>query len=656
MRYAEVVLNIPVDGSFHYLIPEGIEVDVGKRVIVPFGKRNLIGYVISVTDKAPSGIDVKEVLDVVDQGPILTEGLLWLASWINDYYLSPIGEVIHCFVPPGLPGKGRKNRPILTSIKMDSHLSLTPSQENVFTMIKEATENGGYGCFLLHGVTGSGKTEIYLRVIEAVREKGKGAIFLIPEISLTKQTLERLTSRFGDGVALLHSGMRRGERSYHWRRIQMGEAWVVIGARSAVFAPIRNLGLIIVDEEHEVSYKQDETSPRYHARDVAIMRAMHEGALVLLGSATPSIESYYNTTIGKSRLLRLNERVDKRPLPQVRIVDMRRERGKIFSRLLMEEIKKRLILGEKIILFLNRRGHSSFILCRDCGDVERCPRCNLALTYHLKGKRMRCHYCNYSRTVPDRCPGCGGVNMEYMGVGTQRVEEEIGRLFDGARVVRMDSDTTKHIDSHQRILTSFEKGDADILLGTQMVAKGLDFPDVTLVGVILADTALNLPDFRASERTFNLLTQVAGRAGRGEKEGMVIIQTYNPGHYSIVAASSHDYESFYNEEIPLRERLGYPPFSHLVILRVMGRVEGRVMGVAERLGDELRGRAHEYGVNILGPAPCPLPRIRDRFRWHILIKGKRPNRMRELIRGCLKRFRVPKDIRLVVDVDPVTML
>jgi primosomal protein N' (replication factor Y) len=659
VMYAEVCLNLPIKRSFHYLVPHHLEKDVGvgKRVLVPFGKRRLFGFVLSTPNEAPTGIETREILEVVDQDPLLHEDLLHLASWMEDYYLCPIGEVIHGFLPPGLTKRPRrpKGKPDPTPKKTDP-LTLTPSQQEVFDVIKGAIEEGGYRSFLLHGVTGSGKTEIYLQAIDVARRRGKGAVVLIPEISLTKQTLERFRCRFGEDVAVLHSGLRPSQRASEWRRVRDGRARIVVGARSAVFSPIRNVGLIIVDEEHETSYKQDERSPRYHGRDVAIMRGMKDGAIVLLGSATPSIESYHNTTIGKSTLLTLCQRIDHRPLPSAKIIDMRREKGKILSKVLMEEIHKRLKVGEKVILFLNRRGHSSFILCRECGDVGRCPRCNLALTYHLQGRRMMCHYCGYTRSAPDRCGSCGGVNMDHMGIGTQRVEEEIGRVFPDEKVLRMDRDTTRRPDSYHRILSSFETGDAKILLGTQMVAKGFDFPDVTLVGVILADIALNLPDFRASERTFNLLTQVGGRAGRGQREGMVIIQTYNPDHYSIVAASHHDYHSFYKKEIILRRELSYPPFVHLVILRLKGRDEKRVIDVAEGLGEKLREGAHRFGTIVLGPAPCPLPKIRGEFRWQILIKGKSPTRMRGLIRECLDTFTVPRGVRLGVDVDPVGML
>lgn len=666
MKYAEVVFDLPIDKSFHYLVPAHLEdmAMIGKRVKAPFGKKSLTGFIIGLQDTPPmSDLQLKEINDIIDKDPVLDVPLLQLARWIKEYYFVSLGETLRAFIPPRLSSyKSQLNR---TGMKGEGSLPLSPSpsQEEVLTIIKAAIKEGGYNSLLLYGITGSGKTEVYLQTIDEVRKKGKGAIVLIPEISLTKQIVDRFSLRFPHEVAVLHSGLSAGERHKEWRRIYDGQANIVIGARSAVFAPIPRLGLIVVDEEHETSYKQDEASPRYQGRDVAIMRAKIEDGLIILGSATPSLESYYNTTTGKkSRRLLLRERIENRPLPEVRIVDMRRvtQKGKkapvILSSLLEQELRRCLSRGEQIVLFLNRRGFSNFILCPDCGEVIGCPHCSVSLTYHLKGRLLRCHYCNYVEAAPSTCPKCKGVNLGCFGLGTQQVEEELRRLFPETRILRMDRDTTTRRGSHEEILSTFEKGEADILLGTQMVAKGLDFAGVTLVGVISADVALNLPDFRAAERTFNLLTQVAGRAGRGPKEGMVIIQTYNPCHYSIVAARDHDYDSFYTKEILLRKELGYPPFNHLLNLRFEGMDEGAVIRGAEDLNRELRLRSSEFRCQVLGPAPCALVRIRERFRWQILIKGKRPSEIRSLLQESLSSLSFPRTLKIVIDMDPVMML
>ncbi|NPV52844.1 MAG: primosomal protein N' [Firmicutes bacterium] len=511
---------------------------------------------------------------------------------------------------------------------------------------------------LLHGVTGSGKTEVYLQAIAHVRELGRSAIVLVPEISLTPQMVERFCGRFGDEVAVLHSRLSMGERFDEWRRIRRGEARIVIGARSAIFAPARELGLIIIDEEHEASYKQEE-APRYDAREVARVRARAESAVLVLGSATPSVEAYHRAMTGEYAYARLASRISGRPLPAVHVVDLREElkagNRTIFSRRLREAIASRLLLREQVILFLNRRGHSTFVLCRECGHVLKCPHCDVSLTYHAEDAKMLCHYCDWEERVPDVCPRCGSIYIKYFGIGTERVEREVRSSFPGARVLRMDVDTTRRKGSHRRMLDAFRKGDYDILVGTQMIAKGLDFPGVTLVGVVTADTSLNLPDFRAGERTFQLMEQVAGRAGRGSVPGEVIIQTYSPDHYSIRFAASHDYEGFYHEEIKTREELAYPPFAHLIAITVSSPAEPVAAEVAQRLADALRGRlegeaapavsatpppgAGEEGVpgifEVLGPAPCPLARIGGNYRWQVALKCSEISAANPIVKGAV---------------------
>ncbi len=445
---------------------------------------------------------------------------------------------------------------------------LTPDQKNVLTEILKGIGSSRFSPFLIHGVTGSGKTEIYLRAIEEVLAQGREAIVLVPEISLTPQLLSRFKNRFGENLALLHSGLGRGERYDQWRKIWKGEVGIALGARSAIFAPFKNLGIIIVDEEHDPSYKQEEKL-KYHARDLAVVRAKHSEATLLLGSATPSLESFHNVEKGRFRLLTLPERIEGKPLPRVELVDMKKEEGLLSERLRVA-LQKNIEEKRQSLLFLNRRGFANFILCPECGFTFKCPNCSVTLTYHLRDRSLQCHYCDYRIKAPGGCPGCKGHRLQGIGIGTERLEEEVKKLFPNVEVGRMDRDTTSKRQSHLQILKRLESGDLDILVGTQMIVKGHDFPNVTLVGVVSADTSLHFPDFRSGERTFQLLTQVAGRAGRGEALGEVIIQTFNPDHYSIVKAKDHDFMGFYQEEIQFRKALGYPPFSRLINFRLTG--------------------------------------------------------------------------------------
>jgi len=542
---------------------------------------------------------------------------------------------------------------------------LTEDQRKALKEISEAIRSEKHHVFLLHGVTGSGKTEVYMRAIELTLEIGKGAIVLVPEISLTPQTVARFTARFGERVAVLHSRLSPGERYDQWRLIRDGKADIVVGPRSAVFAPVRSLGLIVIDEEHETSYKQSEPAPRYHARDVAIKRAQIVSCPVVMGTATPSLESYYMASTGRYTLIEMPRRVMDISLPPIEIVDMRyelvgRRNRSIFSfrlrRRMAEELKK----GHQVMLFLNRRGFSTYVFCRECGYVERCENCSVALTYHRDRNLMICHHCGLERPVPRGCPRCKSMYIRHFGIGTQQVEAEVRKFFPKARVARMDSDAVSSKGSHARILDAFRKGEIDVLVGTQMIAKGLDFPNVTLVGVINADLALNLPDFRAGERAFNLLTQVAGRSGRSEKGGMVIIQTYNPEHYSIIAAKSHDYKSFYAEEIAAREAVMYPPFTAAASVLIRGSDEEIVVQVAHRLAEMMRElRDKEFGgIDIIGPAPAPLMRIRGRYRWHLLVKSIERERMTLFLREIMSRVssKMIAGTDLIVDVDPISLL
>jgi primosomal protein N' (replication factor Y) len=530
-------------------------------------------------------------------------------------------------------------------------------------------EGGGDGLsvFLLHGVTGSGKTEVYLQAIAHAMEQGHGAIVLVPEISLTPQTVERFKARFSSGklqtlVAVLHSNLSGGERHDEWHKIRQGRARIVIGARSAVFAPIDPLGLIIVDEEHEHTYKQEE-SPRYHARDVAIMRGQMENATVVLGSATPSMESFYNCTRGKFKLLQMLERVDEQKMPVVRIVDMRQtlRLGKgipVLSPQLKEAITQRLERREQTILFLNRRGYSTSLQCVLCGYVAKCPNCSISLTYHRPQQKLVCHICAHTEAVPAACPNenCRNPAIRYSGLGTQKVEETLNKVFPEARTVRMDSDALKRKEDYRRILGDFRAGKIDILLGTQMIAKGLHFPNVTLVGIIYADLALHQPDFRASERTFQLLTQVAGRAGRGDIEGEVVVLAFTPFHPAIQYARRHDFIGFYDQEREFREQLKYPPFSRIALLTLKGRNQEKVEFYAEHVKRDLNRLLSDIkDVVIAGPAPAPLLRAETFYRYQIMLRAQRMSGLSKKLAQMMQSLSLPEDLSLVVDVDPVDL-
>jgi len=546
---------------------------------------------------------------------------------------------------------------------------LTADQEQACLAIRAALRRGEFAPFLLHGVTGSGKTEVYLQVIQEALEMGKQGLVLVPEIALTPQTVRRFSERLCIEVTVLHSGLSPKERLHYWWRIRRGEALVAIGARSAVFAPFRNLGVIVIDEEHDTSYKQEDRV-RYHARDVALVRAQHARAVAILGSATPSLESYYNALSGKFTLLELTERVARRPLPHVTIVNMldpahRPGPGSAFSPALLGALEAALGEGKQAIVLLNRRGFSHTLVCRDCGFLFRCPNCSVALTYHLAGKRLCCHYCEHHTPAPEHCPQCSSMQIEPVGRGTERVEKELGALLSGARIARMDRDTTRRKGSHETILAAFRRGEIDVLIGTQMIAKGHDIPAVTCVGVISADVSLDLPDFRAAERTFHLLTQVAGRAGRGQWPGKVFIQTLHPENYCISAVQHHDYKLFYSREIAFRKELAYPPFSRMINVRISGSREDQAREAAMRVADTGRGilethpERYSGTIQVLGPASAPLARLRGQYRFQCFFKGSRARSLhlftKDLL-GDLQSVLSRKGVRVDVDVDPVQVL
>lgn len=669
-NFAVIAVRLPLDKVFHYSIPARLRngIEIGKRVWVEFGNRDKIGYVVGFASEAEVK-NVKPVRSIIDDEPIISAEMLELCKWIKDTYLCSLGEAISATIPGVLkkgkvfvrPRSGKPGEEKLPEPRAPHEL--TQDQKTILENILSKAEKETHKVFLLHGVTASGKTEIYLQAVEKILAKGRTGIVLVPEIALTPQTVERFLSRFGRRVAVVHSGLLGSRRYREWKRIKNGEAKIVVGARSAIFSPVKNLGIVIIDEEHETSYKQEDT-PRYHARDTAIMRARLASCPVILGSATPSLESYYLASKKtKSELVKLTKRIDDKDLPKAKVVDMRmelatRKRMVMFSRVLIDSMENALKKKQQIMIFLNRRGFSTFINCKRCGLVLKCKRCDAVLVYHYETKSLVCHYCNSRQSPPDICPKCKSGYMKYFGIGTEKVESEISRLFPGARIARMDTDTTSKRGSHGRILDEFKNHNIDILIGTQMIAKGHDFPRVTLVGIVNADVNLNLPDFRASERTFNLITQVAGRAGRGEEGGEVIIQTYAPGHYAILSASKHDYDRFYREEIKTRKDLLFPPFTHIIRLTLRSRNENATIAAANKTKDFLKKALPRKGakaIEIIGPAPSPISRVRGYYRWNILLKAKTRSIMCEVLRKALKGYRKPGGTLLAIDVDPISV-
>jgi len=744
----EVAIPLRLDTTFHYAVPPGLvpQVKVGVRVLVPFGRRKLTGYVLGPV--ARSGEDLKEVIAVLDPEPLVTEGELEFLRWSAAYYLHPLGEVLKAALPSGInvesrsrvrhdadgthmteevltggkrvktatfywllpppeggrPLAGRAARVVeflaeageapaevlreecgadsalLKSLSVrglvrgeerevyrdpfraevfghDRPLSLNDRQAEALGKLTAAMDERRFAPFLLHGVTGSGKTEVYLQAIAHVLARGRNALVLVPEIALTPQLVKRFKRRFNCGIAVLHSGLSDGERYDEWRRIRRAEAAIVIGARSAIFAPLERIGVIVVDEEHEGSYKQAEGF-RYNARDLALVRGKMERACVILGSATPLVTTWHAAGEGRLTLLSLPERARSLPMPQTEIVDMRRQKGESFSPLLRTGIGENLAAGGQTLLFLNRRGFATWLVCGECGQVLLCPNCAVTLTYHQGKRRHFCHYCDYAIPAPSVCPRCESPEIQLLGRGTERVEEEVCGLFPEARVARMDRDTTRGRGGHARLLKGVEEGSLDILIGTQMIAKGHDFPGVTLVGVVSADASLNLPDFRSAERTFQLIAQVVGRAGRGEQPGRVVIQTMAPEHYAVSRAAAHDYAGFCAEELEFRREVGYPPFAFLAALVLSGNAPAAVEAAAEDTALLLRRlkRDHRHRVEILGPAPAPLSKIRGRFRWQLLLKAPNRTDLHRLLGRFREEARLPAVVRLAIDVDPVDML
>jgi primosomal protein N' (replication factor Y) (superfamily II helicase) len=660
-RWMSAYYCCPIEAVMHSLLPQVIrkaEVTWKKQLFVSAAKEIAPDEIEKLRRRAPRQAELLEAVTKL-QKPIAVAALLRQTSLDNQTLRALEKRGFVTLREEAVERDPHAEDQFIAS----SDLALNPEQAVALRAVEEALAAPEKAKpILLHGVTGSGKTEIYLQAIQSTMARGRTAIVLVPEISLTPQTVERFKSRFAeaqDTVAVLHSHLSEGERHDEWHKIHAGRARIVVGARSAVFAPLENLGLIVVDEEHETSYKQEE-APRYHARDVAVVRAKMEKCVVLLGTATPSLESYHNAVQQKYQLLNLTQRVDNCQMPLMRIVDLRLERRKekaaaILSEKLRAAIAARLEKHEQTILFLNRRGFSTSLLCSNCGEARDCPNCSVALTFHRGAARLTCHLCGHTAAVPKKCPACSQDTLIYAGFGTEKVEANVTQIFPSAIVRRMDADSMSRKDAYRDTLQAFRSGKIDILVGTQMIAKGLHFPNVTLVGIINADLALHMPDFRAGERTFQLLTQVAGRAGRGETPGEVFVQTYTPFSPSIQFARHHDFAGYFEQELEFRERCDFPPFKHAVLITVRSEHEGRSKLSAETLVRRLK---ENLGAEfIVGDAtPAPLEKLQGQFRFHILMRGEAIMRLSRLIRETLDKLPLPEDVLASVDVDPYQLL
>lgn len=727
--YVKVIIEIgvkAVDKEYVYKVPTAFldKIKVGVRVKVNFGTQLLEGFITEIINNYEGNILVRDILEVVDDTPILNEEMFELADYLVNKTLCSKISAFQVMLPKALKAKNKTNmhkkfnkyivlnsdinqvndyiasckynsqKEILNKLLNEKKVLITSLSSGIKTLEKKGLikiiEEEVYRyniikdndfkkvslnsdqervvekiisnlniskTFLLYGITGSGKTEVYLEVIDNVLKEGKNAIMLVPEISLTPQIVQRFVNRFGNNIAILHSGLSDSEKYDEYRKIKEGLVKIVIGARSAIFAPFDNIGAIIIDEEHTPTYKQDETSPRYDAKDVAIWRSKYHKCPLILGSATPSLESFARAGNHVFELLTLTRRPAGSVLPEVHIVDMKEEvkRGNfVFSKLMTDKINEKLGKNEQIILLLNRRGYSSMITCSDCGYVEKCPKCDISLTYHKTSNTLRCHYCGFYKKKTDKCSSCGSSNIKDYGMGTQKLEEELKQKFPSANIIRMDMDTTSKKGAHEQIIKDFGRHKYDILVGTQMIAKGLDFPNVSLVGVLNADMSLTIPDFRSAERTFQLLSQVSGRAGRGDIQGEVIIQTYNNNHYSIVFAKNHDYLSFYKEEMKIRKSLSYPPYYYITLVNISCKDYELGFAHADKIGKYLRDNLEKTTI-ILGPTMANMFKINNVFHYQCIIKYQRDDKLSKVLKEIDDIYKIESKVNVSINVDPTRL-
>lgn len=660
-RFVEVALPLPVDHPFtyHYGPSDAAagmpEPRVGARVTVPVGRRTVNGVIIALRPTAPPGVKTKALSRVVDAVPLIDDEYLTFARWVAATYLSPLGETLAAMLPGGAEPRELPAASGEEPIADPQRITLSSEQQHAIETVRRPTAARPEAWYYLYGITGSGKTEVFLRLAERTLAEGRSVLYLVPEIALTHQLFAHISARFGAVAAMLHSGVTRSRRLGEWRRIAEGTARLVVGARSAVFAPLRDLGLVVIDEEHEGSYKAG-SAPRYHARSVAMWRAVREGAACVMGSATPSVEAWHLMETGRLTRLDLTRRLAGGAMPAVRVVDVR-GRPDLLSPPLVEALAATKAAGAQSILFLNRRGFAPTFRCASCGWSHECDSCSVPMTWHKQRGRLVCHYCGARARPPSVCPACGSLDLGFSGFGTERIEEEIGRALPHLTVERLDADTTARRGALAGILDRFAGGETDLLVGTQMVAKGLNFPGVRTVGIVMADVGLSLPDFRAAERTFALITQVAGRAGRFRADGEVIVQTLRPDHDAIRLAVSGDSVAFYRGELATREVLGYPPFSRLVRMLVRAPSEGEAESLMGEIAADLRAAIGSApGATILGPAPAPLERIKKHWRHHLLIRTPAVAPVRDAIRAAVSGRRLPHGAHLEIDVDPANLL
>ncbi|HPF05370.1 MAG TPA: primosomal protein N' [Spirochaetota bacterium] len=649
LRFAEIALNTPVNRTFTYRIPQEMQVEPGVRVVADFNRRKMTGYILSLHNDEPSGFDVKDIVSVIDDSPLFDERLTDLVRYVSDSYLSSIGEALSKALPSGESTR-LKTRHIRRDNNVNNTISLTEEQQKIYSEIK----NSESGIHLIFGITGSGKTEIYINAALDIIKSGRSVIYLVPEITLSSQIFDRLQKVFGDDLVLYHSGLTQNQRLANWKKFQRGEAKIAVGTRSSVFLQAPDLGLIIIDEEQDPSYKE-QSSPRYNAKRIAYYRAIKEKAKLILGSATPSIETMYSAEKGSIRLHILNERYGGAKVPEIEVVKVRGGGDEISPRLKLYT-NRAVKNGNQAVYLLNRRGFAPFVLCEDCGTAVECPHCSIGMNYH-RNKGLLCHYCGYMSDVPETCSKCGSGSIVKLGSGTQKIEDIIQGEFPGYRIFRLDQDTARKKDTASLLIDKMKKREIDILLGTQMVSKGFDFHGVTVAGIILADIGLNMPDFRSTERIFSLLFQLAGRSGRGEENGRVIIQTLNETNPIYDYLKKHDYTGFYNSELNIRRMLDYPPFSRLARIVFRGKDENEVSAAASGLGSSIDDIivSEKMQVAKLGPAQAPFARIGGNYRYHLILKGRRLDELQQLIRKSMEIYR-SKSVYAEIDIDPVDML